>query len=148
MLFFVNSSLMSPNLLKAAQPTRSTVAQADIRGLDTAVLVSVHAPIRGLGTRVSDALLSPNANAGCAPHRAAPSSEHSALLLMNRYSDGACSGRGGDRRHAPDIPHERRQLARHRHHRNVLVLAGLSEFPIALAQPQLRVPSAINDGLG
>jgi len=43
------------NPLKATQPVHPTVAQADMRGLDTAVLVSVMWACLGLGSRVSGA---------------------------------------------------------------------------------------------
>lgn len=45
------------NSLKATQPVQPTVAQADIRGSDTAVLVSVMWACLGLGTRVSECAL-------------------------------------------------------------------------------------------
>jgi len=47
--------LVGFNPLKATQPVHPTVAQADIRGLDTAVLVSVMWACLGLGSRVSGA---------------------------------------------------------------------------------------------
>lgn len=137
------------NPLRTTQPVHPTVAQADMRGLDTAVLVSVMWAwprsfcVNQRCFAVTKHRRGSPTEPGCAVFRGFLDS---CFRKRERINRSKLVG-GGCALHAGDIPNEGRQLASDRDDSHRLRFTACHEAAEASAQAKLSVPRACDDGL-